>query len=250
MNRLVSFSLALALILSGVGGIAFIRSHQQLGRPGVKVVDIPLVDTNGVKISSQSVWLPKRVLDFTSVNGFMSKDELDILPKDTTFGRRLYTNAEGFFFQTSVILMGKDRTSIHRPEYCLANQGWRIARAEIVPVRVDRPYPYDLPVMKLTASQNDPSGRPMSALYLYWFVSDKDLTAEHGQRLWSIIRNLLREGVLERWAYASYFTVCEPGTEDAACQKLSRVIAASAPEFQLVAGSRALTAATRGEASR
>ena len=45
--------------------------------------------------------------------------------------------------------------------------------------------------------------------------------------------NLLRTGVLERWAYVSYFSVCEPGQEDATFARMAKLIAASVPEFQL-----------------
>jgi hypothetical protein len=44
--------------------------------------------------------------------------------------------------------------------------------------------------------------------------------------------NVLRTGVLQRWAYVSYFSVCEPGREDAAFARMERLIAASVPEFQ------------------
>jgi hypothetical protein len=45
---------------------------------------------------------------------------------------------------------------------------------------------------------------------------------------------MLRAGVLQRWAMISYFTACAPGQEDAAFERLKKLIAASAPEFQLV----------------
>jgi hypothetical protein len=45
--------------------------------------------------------------------------------------------------------------------------------------------------------------------------------------------HLLRTSVLERWAYVSYFAQCEPGQEDAAFERIKKLIAASVPEFQL-----------------
>jgi hypothetical protein len=44
---------------------------------------------------------------------------------------------------------------------------------------------------------------------------------------------LLTTGVLQRWAYISYFAVCEPGQEDAAFERVKKLIVASVPEFQL-----------------
>jgi hypothetical protein len=43
---------------------------------------------------------------------------------------------------------------------------------------------------------------------------------------------------LDRWAYISYFSVCEPGQEDAAFERMKKLIAISVPEFQLVPNSK------------
>jgi hypothetical protein len=71
-------------------------------------------------------------------------------------------------------------------------------------------------------------------IYVYWFVSGERLTARHARRMWWMAGRLLTRGELERWAYVSYFTVCAPGEEAAASERLGELIAASVPEFQLV----------------
>jgi hypothetical protein len=43
----------------------------------------------------------------------------------------------------------------------------------------------------------------------------------------------LRTGVLQRWAYLSYFAVCAPGQEDAAFERMKNLIVHSVPEYQL-----------------
>ena len=48
----------------------------------------------------------------------------------------------------------------------------------------------------------------LSGLYVYWFVADNQLTPYHGERMWWMARDLIRTGVLQRWAYVSYFTAC------------------------------------------
>lgn len=240
MKRILVFSLALALILSGAGALLFVKAHQKLGKPGVKVVPVSIFGEDGGIVADHSVYLPERVLDFSSIPTPISAAELITLPKDTTFGRRTYTNSAGFFFTSSIVLMGKDRTSIHKPQFCLTGQGWNISQSEICALKIEKPNPYVLPVMKLTLSQQQTgnSGQTIvrSGLYVYWFVSEKKLTAEHGRRVWSMVEELLKEGTLERWAYASYFTVCSPGEEEATFQKLAAVIQASVPEFQLPTG--------------
>ncbi len=97
-----------------------------------------------------------------------------------------------------------------------------------------RPRPYDLPVTKLTLSPGKPGTMDgLHGVYVYWFVADHEYTREHWQRMWWMAKDLLQTGVLQRWAYITYFAVCAPGQEDATFERLSKMIAASVPEFQL-----------------
>ena len=70
-------------------------------------------------------------------------------------------------------------------------------------------------------------------IYVYWFVADRELTADHLQRMWWMARDLIRQGTLQRWAYVACFSVCLPGQEEATYQRMKEFIAASVPEFQL-----------------
>jgi hypothetical protein len=52
--------------------------------------------------------------------------------------------------------------------------------------------------------------------------------------LWWMPRDLLLHGLLERWAYVSYFSACRPGQEEATYARMKKLIAETVPEFQLV----------------
>ncbi|MFO1500850.1 MAG: hypothetical protein U1G07_21095 [Verrucomicrobiota bacterium] len=146
-------------------------------------------------------------------------------------------------------MMGTDRT-IHKPQFCLDSQGWRIDKTETDLIPMARPHPYDLRVMKLTTTGQgmDKQGRPMKlrGLYVYWFVAEDHLTPYHGERMWWMAKEMIRSGVLQRWAYVSYFTACLPGQEEAVYARVKELIAASVPEFQLAAGQRSGHGATAG----
>jgi hypothetical protein len=235
MNKQTWLMLILALGLIGgtAGLLGRLRTHQKLGQPAVKTSPIP---------GSQrlQVTLPERALDWNSQPMEVDKQTLNWLPPDTSFGQRLYQAPDGYEVSLGVVLMGSDRTSLHKTEFCLEGQGWRIDRTASCPttVRMDRPFPYDLPVMKLVATREaTDQGRRITlrGVYLAWFVADRDeITAHHWQRMWWMARDLLRTGVLQRWAMISYFTICRPGQEDAAFERLKQFIRASAPDFQLV----------------
>jgi hypothetical protein len=56
-------------------------------------------------------------------------------------------------------------------------------------------------------------------------------------------RTLLTTGVLERWAYITFFAPCQPGQENETYERMKKLIAAAVPDFQLIHG-QAKVAAT------
>jgi hypothetical protein len=224
---------ALGLIGAAAGLLTRLQAKQKLGRPAVKTRPIP---------GSQrlQVELPERVLDCTSEAVEVDTNTLAWLPQDTSFGQRVYKAPDGFQTSVNVVLMGSDRTSLHKTEFCLEGQGWVIDRGATTEttVHLDRPYPYDLPVMKfITTKEVTVNGQSVTArgIYVLWFVADNDEhTARHWQRMWWMARDLLLTGVLQRWASISYFAYCLPGQEDATFERMKKLIVASAPEFQLI----------------
>src|SRR5450432_800598 len=177
--------------------------------------------------------LPASVLDFTSTNMPEPEVVLDYLPKDTSYTERLYTAPDGFQISGTIILMGADRTSIHKPDYCLPGQGWIINEKTVVDVPVAGAENYKLPVAKwvIGNSFQKPDGQKVDVrgVYVFWFVAEGEQTTDNYQRMWWLARDLLRTGVLQRWAYISYFAVCAPGQEDATWERLKNLIAVSAP---------------------
>jgi hypothetical protein len=224
---------ALGLIGGAACLLTRLQSKQRLGRPAVKTAPI----AGSVRLQ---VVLPEQVPDFSSEAVETDPTTLAWLPQDTSFGQRRYRAADGFGAAVSVVLMGRDRTSLHKTEFCVEGQGWRIDRNASSEVRIhmDRPYAYELPVMKfVTDKELSDHGQTMSVrgIYVFWFVADNDeYTAQYWQRMWWMARDLFRTGVLQRWAMISYFTACAPGQEAAAFERLKKLISASAPEFQLV----------------
>ncbi|HKS38659.1 MAG TPA: exosortase-associated EpsI family protein [Verrucomicrobiae bacterium] len=242
MNKRSGTILAVVLALTGgtSGLLGYWKGNQKLGLPGLKIAQEAVLDTDGNVIATNSVFLPERVLDYSSKAEPVTRQELDMLPRDTTYGRRTYQASDGFRATINVVMMGTDRTSIHKPQICLTGQGWRIDRSERTTIPVERPHTYELPVMKLTASslRELPGGQKIAAraVYVYWFVEERELTADHLDRMMSMGLELIRSGKLQRWAYVSCFSVCPEGQEEAAYQRIRQLIATAVPEFQLATG--------------
>ena len=221
----------LILMAGTAGALTWLKANQKLGSPGIVAAPIP--GSVAMKID-----LPAQVLDFTSTNVPESEIELGYFPKDTSFAERWYTSPDDSpGISATVILMGSDRTSIHRPEYCLTGQGFTCDEKAVVDIPVGGPKPYQLPVAKWRVSRlvQQPDGQTVkiSGIYVFWFVADNERAAGNVQFQCYLVRDLLLKGVLQRWAYISYFSACLPGQEEATFEHMKKLIAASVPEFQL-----------------
>lgn len=224
------------LMIGGASGLLVrLKANQRLGAPGVKTE--PIAGGRNLK-----VLLPVEVLDYTSEELPQGDVVTNTLPADTSYGQRRYVATDGSWLLLNVVLMGADRTSIHKPQYCLEGAGWSIDQSATTEttIPVNRPQAYELPVIKIISTRQfkDASGQVATyrGLYVYWFVADGALSGDKSgaQRMWWMARNLLSTGVLQRWAYISCFAVCPPGQEDATFKRMKTFLVASVPEFQLV----------------
>lgn len=238
MNRskVIVAALALALMGGTATVLSRVKANQRLGAPGV--VTEPIPGSRNVRVV-----LPERVLHYESE--WIEVDPLvtNTLPADTSYGQRRYFDPKHpeDQLQLTVVLMGTDRTSIHKPQFCLEGAGWQIdgnwSLETTVPV--ERPYWYELPVIRLVSTRvmRNAEGTPVTyrGVYVYWFVADGVLSGDMSgaDRMWQMAKHLLRTGELQRWAYVSVFAVCAPGQEEATFDRIKRFIAAAVPEFQL-----------------
>jgi hypothetical protein len=234
LKKTTCFLATVLLIASAAGLILQARLHQQLGLPGLRTQALP----GSIRLQ---VDLPQNTLDYTSEDLPLEEIVLKSLPVDTSFGQRNYRAPDDFQVAVRVVLMGTDRTSLHKPQLCLPAQGWHIddSRSVETSIPMEQPVTYELPVVKIIANKELPMGgekTKVSGIYVYWFVCDDGLSASITgfDRMWSMAKRLLRTGVLQRWAYVSCWSSCLPGQEDATFERMKKFIASTIPQFQLV----------------
>ncbi len=218
------------------GVIQRLQAKQKLGKPGIVV-------TKAQTDSGFEVVLPERVLDYTSEKLQPFPEELGMLPKDTSYGRRSYRAADGFQVLVSVVLMGTDRTSIHRPEFCLTGQGWKIDKDATVVDTVklapsEKVLAYNKMLLDKELQNQDGSKSMAKGLYCFWFSAEGKETPAQWERMWWMAEDLLLDATLQRWAYVACFTICQPGQEKAAAERLKAFIGAATPMFQITAGAQ------------
>ena len=240
-RKWILVAVALALIGGSAAVLARVKSHQKLGEPGLRATRIegsPRLD----------IPLPEKVPNFASTFEKPDQEVVDGLPHDTSFAVRLYSNRlDTLNILMSVVMMGSDRTSIHKPEFCLQGKGWRIDSSDVQKIPIQRPFAYELPVIRKMVSR-EVAGSTYRGIYVYWYVADKAVSADATgfERMWSSARTLLTTGVLQRWAYVSCFAVCLPGQEEPAFNDMKKLISDAVPQFQLSTGPSVLAGTAAG----
>jgi hypothetical protein len=225
-----------ALIALGALAIQWGKPHH--GKPALVLEKIPLTNEFGKIVRQERVRFPESLPGVVSTDAPITDFEESALPKDTTFGRKLYRDETGFRVQMSAVMMKTDRTSIHRPQMCLFGQGWTIQKTETIDIAVPLPSAYLLKATCVTCIKTvrDPKTQkefPLASLYIYWFVSEHRMVPGHSDAVWAITQELISTGTLYPWAYVSCFAQCLPGQEGAALARMKRLISAAVPEFQL-----------------
>lgn len=152
--------------------------------------------------------LPESIGQWTGVPQAVTKGELEELAADTSFARRMYSNAFGDQVLVSIVLAGEDPdNSIHRPERCLPAQGWTIMDSRTVTIKEPALPGGKLDVTRLHNEQtfSDGKGHVVTVYNLdyYWFVGYTNVTASHIERALLDIHDRVLKGRNQRWAYVT-----------------------------------------------
>lgn len=173
----------------------------------------------------------------------VSAVERELLPADTGYSRKSYVSVADASKQVflSVVLSGRDRTSIHRPELCLVGQGWTIAGATEHAFRAGAAGGADgagaagtfpATVLRVRREVDTPRGRvAVPQLVAYWFVGGDAIVATHGRRLALDAWNRVARARADRWAYVVVQTDAADG-EAAALARMQAVLSVTLPVFQ------------------
>ncbi len=229
--RLIFLVSGLAIMGAGAGFIAWLRAAQELGQPGVRVVELPGTNRLDIAFPETALGRPLKRVPPTEM-------EMAMMPDDTSLGRAVFEAGDGFGCAISVVLMGTDRTSLHRPQICLTGQGWRLdlAESQDTSIKIDRPHAYELPVRRLLGTKQVETENGLEtfrAVFVYWFVADEAITNQDWERMLWMANGLMTRGVLQRWAYVAYYSYCRPGQEEETWRRMSELVADTVPEFQI-----------------
>jgi EpsI family protein len=177
--------------------------------------------------------------DWIGQRAEVSAVEREILPPDTGFSRKNYAfvadRTKDVFL--SIVLSGRDRTSIHRPELCLVGQGWTIDDAASQAFRfpagsADSGREFPATVLRVRREVPTARGRMVvPQLVAYWFVAGDTVVASHWRRFMHDAWNRVARARADRWAYVLMQTDARDG-EAAALARMQAVLEGTLPVFQ------------------
>ena len=122
-----------------------------------------------------------------------SLGETSDLPKDTMILKRNYRSPDGMRYAVSVVIGGRNRSSIHRAELCLPAQGFVMSDAERLVLKLASGRP--LAVRKITLQR---SGGEKTNL-VYWFISKDRESCSHAERIGLDVWDRSIHNRINRW---------------------------------------------------
>ncbi|MEC9035991.1 MAG: EpsI family protein [Verrucomicrobiota bacterium] len=169
----------------------------------------------GYKIRESAIImiLPNTVDEWFGESMETSEVVINALADDTNYAQSQYkrrtpgTEDKIDITSAFVVLSGDDmNNSIHRPERCLAAQGFEILSSEEILIPINEKY--NVPTRRLLSKHLRTGVKQIS---YYWFTGAKKITASHYNRTFTDIFDRLTTGTNQRWAFVN---ITSPIIED------------------------------------
>jgi len=123
----------------------------------------------------------------------VSLAERTVLPADTRILKAIYRSSVGRTYHVTVVVSGKSRMSIHRPEMCLPGQGFAITRNEIASIPLGGGRTLSANVVQAGRGGETPIG------FIYWFANPRKEAVTHWDRIFSDVWARSVRNQINRW---------------------------------------------------
>ena len=186
----------------------------------------------------------------------MSPIEKAVLPADTILMRRQYRRPGDETVLVTVVVSGRDRMSIHRPQNCLPATGWRIGRAGILAVPVTGGVELKLRTLEAKPVVPVRSGDSGAICYAYWYTDGQRQTCSQVLMMLSMGWDRVVSNKARRWAFIGLATPMNVRSQDH-IERLSALVSRLYPLITRASGNpivgtpgakpKGATTATSGE---
>jgi hypothetical protein len=134
--------------------------------------------------------------------GGMDPIERSMLPADTIVVKKRYSHPDGRKIMATIVMSGRERASIHRPERCLVGQGSEIASSSVLEVPMEGRENLDVKILDMLRHvRHQGVPRSFGSYYAYWFVGKGRETASHNARMFWMAADRVIHNKSHRWAY-------------------------------------------------
>jgi len=134
--------------------------------------------------------------------GSMTLIEKSMLPSDTIVIKKRYTHPDKRQIIATIVMSGRERASIHRPEVCLVGNGSEIESSEFLEIDFSQREPMEVKVLNMLRNVRI-NGVPRADgdYFAYWFVGKDRETASHYSRLFWMAADRVIHNKSHRWSY-------------------------------------------------
>ena len=131
--------------------------------------------------------------------------EKTYLPSGTRIAKRSYRTLGLPDMHVSVVVAGRERRSIHKPQVCLVGQGYMIRNESVESIATRDGREVAVTFLDVIRRRGGKTvSRPVS--YAYWFISPRRETPRHLERLFWIAADGVLFGKRHTWAYVAVST--------------------------------------------
>jgi hypothetical protein len=133
----------------------------------------------------------------------MSLIEKSMLPADTIVRKKRYRHRDGREIYATIVMTGRERASIHRPERCLVGQGSEIVSTSVISVPFESRDNLGVKILDMLRRVTLPNGQPHASgsYYAYWFVGyDRETPSHYARQFWMAADRIFANKS-HRWSY-------------------------------------------------
>lgn len=154
----------------------------------------------------------------------MAPIERRLLPAGTEIVRAFYRDSKGSSFFVSVVIGGRDRMSLHRPENCLPGQGLSIRGNRLLdtPLNDDRTLHTRLLDVRRQVGGSDAA---VFSHFTYWYIAPGRETPSQWRLYAWMAADRLIHARMDRWAYVAVAHDYNPLHEKESLEKLREFLA-------------------------
>ena len=140
----------------------------------------------------------------------MTAQEAAAFDAGVRLDRRQYISAGKRPIVATIVISGTVKKTLHTPEVCLPDQGWRVSSNDVIPLHLPDGRTMKVSLMQAAREVDVGSGQRVrvKAMHLYWYQGSKGVsTPSYFMHNFISYRDAIFRNLNHRWTQASLFLI-------------------------------------------